>query len=135
MSDAAVEVRWEGALRFETAGRGGVPLVVDGDAVAGPSPMEMVLMGLAGCMGVDVVDILRKMRVPLTGLTVRAEGDRRPDPPRRYTAVRLTYQTEGIAEADRSKLRRAVDLSREQYCSVLHSLQPDLDFNIRIEGG
>jgi putative redox protein len=135
MSDAAIEVRWEGALRFEAVGRGGVPLTVDGDASAGPSPMEMLLMGLAGCMGVDVVDILRKMRVPLSGLTLRAEGDRRPEPPRRYTTVRLTYRAEGVPEADHVKLRRAVELSRETYCSVLHSLQPDLDLDVLIEHG
>jgi putative redox protein len=97
--------------------------------------MEMLLMSLAGCMGVDVVDILTKMRVPLGGLAVRVEADRRKEPPRRLLAVRLTYRVEGVPASDRGKLQRAIDLSRERYCSVLHSLQPDLDLDIRIEDG
>jgi putative redox protein len=110
-------------------------VVVDGDGRDGPSPMEMLLMSLAGCMGVDVVDILTKMRVPLGGLAVRVEADRRAEPPRRLLAVRLTYRVEGVPASDRGKLQRAIDLSRERYCSVLHSLQPDLDLDIRIEDG
>jgi putative redox protein len=66
---------------------------------------------------------------------VRAEGYRRSEPPRRFTAIRLTYRARGVPEADREKLQRAVDLSRETYCSVLHTLQPDLDLDILIEHG
>jgi putative redox protein len=135
MSDSAVAVRWESDLRFEAIGRGGMPFVVDGDAAAGPSPVEMLLMALAGCMAVDVVDILGKMRVPLSGLTVHAEADRRSDPPRRLMAIRLTYRTEGVPRSESSKVRRAVDLSQETYCSVLHSLQPDIDVEVLIDDG
>ncbi len=135
MSDLTVEIRWTGDLRFEAGGRSETSIPMDGDAVIGPSPMELLLMGLAGCMGIDVVDILRKMRVPLAGLAVRAEGVRRPDPPRRFEAVRLTYRVEGVPERDRVKLERAVDLSRDTYCSVLHTMQPDLDLEILIEHG
>jgi putative redox protein len=135
MSDLRIEARWDDTLRFEAVGRGGMPVVVDGDGAAGPSPVELLLVGLAACMGVDVVDLLRKMRVPMSGLTVVCEADRRPSPPRRLTAVRLTYRAEGVADPDQGKLRRAVELSRDTYCSVLHSLQPDLDLDIRIEDG
>jgi putative redox protein len=135
MSDQAIELRWDSALRFDAVGRGREAIVLDGDADAGPSPTEMLLMGLAGCMAIDVVDILGKMRVPLSGLTVRAEGDRRDEPPRRYTAIRLTYRAQGIPDADQGKLQRAIDLSRETYCSVLHSLQPDLDVRVLIDDG
>jgi putative redox protein len=108
-------------------------MTVDGDGAAGPSPMETLLISLAACMGADVVEILTKMRVPFDGLAVRIEGDRRPDPPRRYTALRLAYETAGVPEDQRDKLQRAVDLSRDKYCSVLHTLHPDLDVSIRIE--
>ena len=133
MSDVVVEARWAGGLRFETAGRAGVPLVMDGDSEAGISPVEMVAAGLAGCMGADVVDILAKMRVELSELTVRVEGDRRPEPPRRYTALRIRFGASGVADGDAEKLQRALDLSRDRYCSVLHTLRPDLDLSIRIE--
>lgn len=135
MSDVAVESRWDGALRFEAVGRAGVSITVDGDGEEGPTPMESVLIGLAACMGSDVVDILEKMRVPFDGLAVRVEGDRRPEPPRRYTAIRLTYVADGVADGDGSKLQRAVDLSRDKYCSVIHSLRPDVEVSIRIETG
>lgn len=128
-----VEARWDGDQRFEASGEGGVPVTVDGSKALGPSPMESLLMGLATCMGVDVVEILNKMRVAFSDLAVRVEGDRRPAPPRRYTAIRLTYEVSGVAEGAREKLQRAVDLSREKYCSVLHSLRPDIEVSIRIE--
>jgi putative redox protein len=131
----AVEVRWQDGLRFEAVGGAGVPVMLDGDRTSGPSPTEALLMGLAGCMAVDVVDILKKMRVPFSGLAVRADGERRADPPRRFTAVRLVYRVEGMPESEQDKLQRAIDLSRETYCSVLHTLRPDLDVEILIEVG
>ena len=81
----------------------------------------------------NVVQILDKMRVSFDRIAVRVEGDRRSDPPRRYTAIRLMYEVGGVAEQDAGKLRRAVDLSKEKYCSVLHSMRPDTEFSIRIE--
>lgn len=133
MSDVAVEVRWDHDLRFETVGRSGVTAIVDGAGEVGSSPVESLLIALASCMAADVVELLNKMRVPFGGLSVTAEGDRRADPPRRYTAVRLLYRAEGVPADAHPKLQRAVDLSRETYCSVLHTLQPDLDLTIRIE--
>lgn len=135
MSDVVVRSHWVGGLRFEAAGRAEVPVLVDGDGEAGPTPTESLVIGLATCMGADVVEILNKMRVPFDALAVRVEGDRRPKPPRRYTAIRLTYEVAGVPEGDASKLQRAIDLSRDTYCSVLHSLQPDIDLSIRIEAG
>ncbi|NIP81168.1 MAG: OsmC family peroxiredoxin [Gemmatimonadetes bacterium] len=135
MSDVAVTVRWEDGMRFEAVGRGGVPVPVDGDAEAGPSPMESLLISLAACMGADVVDLLGKMRVSFDGLAVHVEGDRRSELPRRYTAVRLTYETRGVPATEGAKLQRAIDLSRDKYCSVLHTLHPDLDVSIRVETG
>ena len=96
MSDTAVEVRWDRDQQFEAVGSGGVPVRVDGRSEAAPSPMESLLVGLAGCMAIDVVMMLEKMRVPLDELVVRAEGDRRADPPRHFTAIRLVYQVGGV---------------------------------------
>ena len=135
MSDVLVRARWQGGLRFEAVGKAGVPVLVDGDGEAAITPVESLAVSLAGCMGSDVVDILGKMRVGLETLTVGVEGDRRPEPPRRYTAVRLVFAVTGVAEADAEKLRRAIDLSRDRYCSVLHTLSPDLDVSFRIETG
>ena len=135
MSDTVVRCRWLGGLRFEATGQAEVPVVVDGDGAAGPKPTESLVIGLATCMGADVVDILTKMRVPFDALAVRVEGDRRPDPPRRYTALRLVYEVQGVPGGAGDKLQRAIDLSRDKYCSVLHSLRPDIELSIRIEAG
>lgn len=128
-----MEARWDQGLEFEAVGRAGVPVRVDGNTAAAVSPVETLGVGLATCMAADVVDILTKMRVPLSGLTVVLEADRAPDPPRRYTAVHLLFQVTGVADADRSKLDRAVALSKDTYCSVLHTLRPDLELTFRIE--
>ena len=135
MSDVLIETRWEGGQRFEAVGKAGVPVLVDGEGERGPTPVETVAIALAACMAADVVDILTKMRVGLEALSVRAEGDRRAEPPRRYTALRLVYRVEGVGEQDRDKLERAISLSREKYCSVLHTLRPDLAVSTRIDAG
>src|SRR5690606_16392295 len=101
--------------------------------VAGPAPPAMLALALAGCMAVDVIDITQKMRVPMTGLRVVVEGDRRADPPRRYTALRQKFIATGVAPEDEPKVRRALDLSREKYCSVLHSLREDIAMSFELE--
>jgi putative redox protein len=130
MAAMNVTLRWTGeALRFEGGGAGSW-VALDGNAEAGPSPMQAVLLGFAGCMAADVIEILGKMRVPLAGLSVKVEGERAPEPPRRFTAIRLVYEVEGVPPEGEDKLARAIELSKEKYCSVLHSLRPDIDFRI-----
>jgi putative redox protein len=122
-------LRWSGeGLRFDTEGDSAI--VIDGDAKDGPSPMQALLLGLAGCMAVDVVMILQKMRVPLAGMTVRVEGERAPEPPRRFEKIRLVYETTGLPREAEDKLDHAIELSREKYCSVLHTLRPDIAISI-----
>jgi putative redox protein len=134
MADVTVELAWAGAgMRFSGGRTGGPAIVMDGDGADGPSPMVALLLGLAGCMAADVVDIATKMRLPLATLEVVADADRRPEPPRRYTAIRLRYIVGGVAAADEAKVWRAIELSRERYCSVMHSLRDDIDVAIELE--
>lgn len=134
MATMGVELDWQGeGLRFESSVAGGG--IIDGDAEVGPSPMQSVLLGLAGCMAVDVVMILQKMRVPLEGLKVRVAGERAPEPPRRFTQITLVYETRGLAREDGEKLDRAIALSRDKYCSVLHTLRPDIALSIETSLG
>ncbi|MFW6202448.1 MAG: OsmC family protein [Gemmatimonadota bacterium] len=128
MADVEARLEWTGAgLSFEGAAAGGPALTVDGAGRAGPSPMQTVVLGVAACTAADVVEILGKMRVPLDALEVRIDADRAPDPPRRYTRIRLVYHTRGVPVDAEDKLRRAVSLSHEKYCSALHTLRPDVD--------
>ena len=107
-------------------------MTVDGDAAAGLSPMETLLAALAGCMGIDVVDILRKGRQELTAVAIRASGTRREQPPRRYVAIALAIELEGRA-LDPAKARRAVELSRTTYCSVWNSMAPDIELDVTLD--
>ncbi len=134
MSSSSVRLRWAGeGLVFTGTVEDGPEITLDSDGSAGPSPTQLLLFSLAGCMGVDVRMILEKCRVPVDSLEVVVEGDRAPSAPRRFHALRLVYRLEGPSEADEGKIERAVQLSRDKYCSVLHTLREDLSLDIRIE--
>lgn len=134
MADTEVVLRWEGeGQRYRGGAAGGPEIVLDSAGVAGPSPVTALALSLAGCMAIDVLDIAQKMRLPVTSLEVGIEGDRNADPPRRLTAMRLTYRLQGVAAADADRIQRAIDLSRDKYCSVLHSLREDIRIDIDLE--
>jgi putative redox protein len=125
-----VTLTWQGNLRFE-ARAGDHTLVLDSERRAGVSPTQALALGLAGCMGIDVVDILQKGRFALAGVEARLESERRAEPPRYVTRVALHFVVRGDVPADR--VERAIELSRERYCSVWHSLRQDIDFRTSFE--
>ncbi len=122
---ASVSIRWREGLLFEGGGAGRPPVTVDGDSRAATSPVEMLLVAAATCTAADVVDILKKMRVGLRSLEIEIQGTRREEHPRRFTAIHFLFRVAGSG-ADETKVRRAVDLSLEKYCSVMNSLAPDI---------
>jgi putative redox protein len=125
-----VELAWEDGLRFR--GRaGGAAIVLDSDGAAGPSPVQALAAALAGCMSVDVVHILQKGRQPLTGLRARLVARRAEAEPHRIVSADLRFTVAGAVPAD--KVERAIALSRQTYCSVWHSLQPDIAFTTSFE--
>jgi putative redox protein len=129
----SVVLRWQGEERRFRGGKvGGPEFVVDGDGVEGPSPVLGLIMSLAGCMAIDVLDISGKMRLTVTSLETVVEADRREDPPKRVTAARMRFIVRGVAQADREKVQRAIDLSREKFCSVLHSLREDIEMSFEL---
>ncbi len=83
-------------------------------------------MACASCSGIDVVNILEKMRVGFDRLTVSASGEKREKPPTRLESIHLHFDISG-AEVDPEKVERAVTLSIESYCSVIHSLSKKID--------
>jgi len=133
--DKRVLLSWTGTGReFEGGLEGGPRIVVDGNSTSGPSSMDLVLTGVAACMAIDVLVVMEKQRLPVEGLEVKAEGSRAEDYPRRYTALRLTYRLTGLEPKHRPKVERAIELSREKYCSALHSIRTDIPIEIVIEG-
>ncbi len=126
---------WQSGMRFEARSATGHQLTVDSPgrpAHAGAGPMELVLIGVAGCTGMDVVAILEKMRQPLAGLEVEIACERAATNPKYYTALTITYKLRG-RDLDRSKVERAVELSHSTYCSALASLRPDCAVTTAIE--
>jgi putative redox protein len=121
------EISWNGGLQF-TADAGGLLTRMDGEGRAGSSPMELLLEALAGCMAIDLVHILGRMRSEVKSLRARIEGLRAESPPRRFTALSLHFDIAGenVAPAD---VERAIKLSRETYCSVFASLRSDIHLN------
>lgn len=120
-------MRWLGQLQFAGRGTGadGPTILVDGDTKVATSPVELLLLAAATCTASDIVIILEKQRVTLESLDIDVDGTRREEQPRRFTAIAFHVTVRG-AGADELKVRRAVDLSIEKYCSVLASLAPDI---------
>ena len=116
---------WQGDLRF-SATTPQTEITLDSDGAAGPSPPEALAMALAGCMANDVADIVLKGRHPMTALEAAISGERADDPPRRFLGFTLHFTLTGAIPA--AVVERAIQLSRDKYCSVWHSLRQDIAF-------
>lgn len=116
-----LDLAWKQNLEFETD-LDGHKLVLDvneesGGSDAGPRPKKLMLAALAGCTGMDVVMILKKMKVFPDEFNVLVEGDVADDHPKKYTKMKIIYQFKG-ANLPLEKLEKAVKLSEEKYCGV-----------------
>ncbi len=124
MTTNIMTATWTGGLRFVHRSASGHAVVTDamgpaspeGAAATAASPMELLILGLIGCTGVDVVSILERMRQPLEGLEVSATYERAESHPKIFTKIHLTYTLKG--PLDEKKVRQAIELSETKYCSV-----------------
>jgi putative redox protein len=123
---------WRGGTAFDVTTGSGQQLVADGAALAGASPMELILVGLAGCTAADVIDILRKKRQPVTGLEVRVHGERQEEHPRVYRQIEIVFVVTGHG-VDPEAVRRAIELSEGKYCSVSAMLRGTAQIVCRYE--
>jgi putative redox protein len=119
----AIEVAWEGGMRYRGGPAGGPTHLMDGAREAAPSPVDSLLVALASCSAIDVVEILEKRRTPATAVNVSVRFSRAAQPPRRLTDVHLAFRVATASE--RVHVERAIALSFEKYCSVSASLAPD----------
>jgi putative redox protein len=117
------DLTWERELIF-SAQSGAAAMTLDSASEAGPSPVQMLAFALAACMGMDVVHILRKGRHDLRGLRVAVTATRADEDPHRLLTADLRFEINGAIPAD--AVDRAIQLSRDKYCSVWHSLRQDI---------
>jgi putative redox protein len=116
-----------GPMRFDVTSGTGHTIALDvsefdGGANEGPTPMELLLMALAGCTGMDVISILRKKRQEVTAYEIRVSGTRAEKPPRVYVDVTVEHIVTG-RHVDPQAVRRAVELSETTYCGVSKTLE------------
>lgn len=126
--DADMEARleWEQDLYFTASTRRGYDMEFDAKIQMGCMPLEGLLLSLAGCMAIDVVSILQKMRCYLSSMSMKIHAKRAETPPQRLRSVILEIFLKGD-NLTKEKVQRAVSLSAEKYCSVKHSLREDID--------
>jgi putative redox protein len=109
-------------MAFQAVTGSGHALVLDaapevGGSERGPRPMEMLLVGLGGCTGMDVISILRKMRQDVTGYQIRVSGERATEHPKVFTHIAVEHVVRGrMLSVD--AVKRAVELSATRYCSA-----------------
>lgn len=121
MSTAQIYIDWQGEMAFE-ADVNGHKIMLDaapesGGNNAGPRPKPLMLVALAGCTGMDVVSILKKMRVEFDGLRVWVEAEQTEEHPKHYSSMKIIYEFKGN-DLPMDKLEKAISLSEERYCGV-----------------
>jgi putative redox protein len=130
----AATIKWEGGLRFRGGAAGLPATLIDANGVEASGPMVTLLLAAAACSGADIVGILQKMQVTLEELSTEVSGRRAPEHPKRYLTLHFSYRIRGEG-LDEAKARRAVELSHQKYCSVLHSLNSDIAITYDLDLG
>jgi putative redox protein len=126
-------VKWIGEQKFVAASPSGHAVALDSDRKSNtaPGPMEMVLMALGACTATDIVIILEKKRQKLQSLEVLCTGERAAEPPTVWIKLEVLFLMRGTLDED--AVKRAIELSREKYCSVAAMLRKTADISWRYE--
>lgn len=123
---------WDRDLIFLGRTPRGFELDFDAEAQWGCIPTESLLLSVAGCLAIDVVSFVTKMKAKITKFKIDIAGERNPTPPQYYTKIDMVLHIAG-ENITPKKLDRAISLSQEKYCSVYHSLRKDLQVNVTYE--
>jgi len=127
------QVKWIDDLQFVARAGSGPAVVMDSsDSGGGAGPMELMLMGTAGCTAMDVITILKKKRVNVTGFEINISGDRAEAYPKRYTDITIEYVVYGT-KIKPEAVQQAIDLSEKKYCGAMASLNARISHTFRIE--
>jgi len=124
---------WIKAHEFEAEHEGN-KILLDGSTKNGHGPKALLLSALAGCSGIDVVDILTKMRMEFSDFTIEVEADQTEEHPKVFKDIHIVYKMKTAPENE-DKIRKAIDLSLEKYCGVSAMLKKNspIDYSIIIK--
>ncbi len=132
----SINCTWEGNMVFE-ADISGHKVKMDastdhGGSDAAPRPKPLILTSLAGCTGMDVVSLLRKMRVEIDDLNIEVSGELTEEHPKYYKNIHVVYYFKG-QNLDKSKIEKAVNLSQDKYCGVSAMLEKSSKLTFEIK--
>lgn len=136
MSTQTIDVQWTSDMAFKT-NVNGFEIMLDADEKAGghnmgPRPKPFLLVALGGCTGMDVIAILKKMRIEPTYFNVKVGGDITEEHPRHFTRIHLIYEFRGN-NLPMEQLQKAVSLSQERYCGVSETLKKSVEISSEIQ--
>lgn len=127
------KVKWIANMQFVAKANSGHAILMDtspekdGTDTA-PTPMELLLISLGGCTGMDVVSIMRKMKIDFKSVEIEIKGERASEHPKVYKKIELVYKVKG-KNVPEDKVKKAVELSQERYCSISAMLKPTVDIS------
>ncbi|WP_066259280.1 OsmC family protein [Neobacillus drentensis] len=130
-------INWKEKMAFAGVTSSGHEIVMDaapevGGENSGPRPTELLLQAVAGCTGMDIISVLHKMRLEPSAFQMDVKGERAEDHPKRFTTINIHYALDG--ELPEDKVIRAIQLSKDKYCSVSHSLNSEITVSYSING-
>jgi len=133
------KVTYANGMQFVGETSSGHTIVMDankevGGSDTGARPSELLLVGIAGCSGMDIISILKKKRQDVTGFEIKVEGSKADSHPKKFTEMHVHYIVKGN-DVSEEAVKRAVQLSMEKYCSVKATLDPGVDITWSYEIG
>lgn len=120
---------WDKDLIFIGRTNRGYEIEFDAQQQWGCSPTESLLLSVAGCMGIDMISFLKKMKCEIKSYKMDILGERNPTPPQYYTSIEMVIAVAGTGLTAK-KIERAIALSQDKYCSVYHSLRKDMQVKV-----
>jgi len=136
MATLSAEVQWNSEMAFK-AMVNGHELMLDlgedaGGQNQGPRPKPLLLVSLGGCTGMDVISILKKMRIEPDYFNIRLEGEVTEEHPKHFTKIHIIFEFRG-KDLPIDKLQKAIDLSKERYCGISYTLQQAVELTSEIK--
>ena len=127
------KLKWTDGMQFVARADDGPAIVIDSrDGRSGPAPMEMVLMGIAGCTAIDVVAIMQKKRADISRFELTIEGEQAENHPKRFTRIKVVYTLYGTGIKPKA-VEQAIELSENKYCSAMASLNAEVEHAYEIK--